>query len=59
MIEQSILSNNNSDSFVRTITGLECHQLEQYILEMEYNWDKVIEYHSFKCIDFPEENQNE
>lgn len=37
--------------FVRNITGLECHQLERYILDMEYSWDKVIEYHSFKCID--------
>lgn len=46
-------------NFERTITGLECHRLEQYVLEMEYQWDKVIEYHSFKCSDSPSEFEAE
>ena len=50
MIVERALAENSND-FERTITGLECHQLERHILEMEEKWDKVIEYHSFKCLD--------
>ena len=49
-------SPERSEDFVRTITGLECHQMKRYILDMGYQWDKVIEYHSVKCGDFLEEN---
>lgn len=52
ILEQNLSDDDNSNDFVRTITGLECHQLEQYILEMEYRWDDVIQYHSFRCLDF-------
>lgn len=34
--------------FERTITGLECHRLAQYILDIEYRWDDIIQYYSFK-----------
>ena len=43
-------------NFVRIVTGLECHQLERYILDMNDKWDDVIEYHFFKCPDLVEEN---
>ena len=29
-------NNNSSNDFVSKIIGLECHKLEQYILDMEY-----------------------
>ena len=50
-------SDNQDDDFIRTIRGLECHQLEQYILDMKYRWGEVIQYHSFKCVNFLEEQQ--
>ena len=54
MVVGRILSDNNSSNdFVSKIIGLEFHQLEEYVIDMENRWDDVIQYHSFKCLDFP------
>ena len=56
-ISKTESDNHQDEDFIRTIRGLECHQLEQYILDMKYRWGEIIQYHSFKYSGLLEEYQ--